>query len=300
MAEEREQKAGGAGEQGAAQQGIVEGNLPVPSTPDSAIEGADGPALPHPVTGEKPGSGPPPEQDVLFKIQIWLQDLAANHAATFGYAVLAFLGVALCYGVWQSWSESRADANFSAIADIDFKMPRPDPLSQMGLGPADDPADAGRMKDLETGATLYQGIAQGASGAAAVTAWMRAAEAWRRAERPDDRIKAMEQAAAAGGSDVLGATATLALAGALLDKGETERAVTLYRELSSRRADYLGQEAMAALIRVQIAGGKLEEAQATLKDFQAKFPQAVRPDLVELGLTMAAPAPAAPIPASGS
>lgn len=278
----------------------TEGEIPTNGPPASPAESpvTDGPALPHPTPPGDQKPAPPPEEDILFKLQVTIQDFFANNFATLGYILLAFLGVALVYGMYQSWQEHNADADFAAIADVDFKMPKPDPLSQMGLGPADNPGDAGRMKDLEVGAKLYEDIAASSSGAAAVTAWVRAADARERAKQPAERIRALEQARAAGGDSALGATAALALAGALLETpadspdraASTDRAVAVYAELSAR-TDFFGQEAAAARVRALAAAGKAEEAKAAFDEFRTKFPQAIRPDLISLGFGTAPAAP---------
>jgi len=235
---------------------------------------------------------PPIERDILAELSITFQDFVSNNIVYVGYALLLTVLGGAVYGGYESYVNWRLNSEFSALSAIDFKMPTADPLARAGFAPMDDPSDVGRMKDLETGAGLYEKAAQGSHGAAAVTGWLKAAESWHRAGKEDARIAAMEQAITAGGGSELGATAQLQLAAILLDKGDTDKALGLMKAVADGRSDYLGQEGWSSLIRAQMVLGKVDEAKATLAGFHTKFPSANRPELAELGLEVAAAAPA--------
>ena len=238
----------------------------------------------EPTVPEAAPPAPPPEDDVLFRIQIAVSDFIVSNARFAGYAMGIALVVALVYGGWQSWREHQMDEDFSAIARIDYKMPKPSPLSEMGFGPADDPTDAGKMKDLETGAGLYEEVARKAEGAAAVTAWLHAADAWKRANKPDKQLEALRAAAAAGHDDAVGYAAKMVLASVLLEQDKKDEALAIYQEIGDKHSDFLGQEAWATLIRTQVSLGRMEEAKTAYANFHTKFPTANRPDLDALHL----------------
>jgi predicted negative regulator of RcsB-dependent stress response len=244
---------------------------------------ADTPEVEKAAQAPKPETAPP-EEDILFKIQTSLSDFVTDNAKYFGYVVGAILFAALCYGAYQSYRTSTLEDDFGAIAQIDYKMPKPNPLAAMGFGPADDPSDAGRMKDLQTGAELYEKAAMDASGSAAGLAWSRAADAWKRAGNEEKRMAALEKAASAGAPDAVGFAAKMSLVNVLLDKGENDKALQILLEESQKREGVLGQEAYATLIRTQVALGKTEEAKTSFAAFKQKFPQATRSDLEGLGL----------------
>lgn len=245
---------------------------------------ADTPEEEKAVEAPKPETAPRPDEDILFKIQTGLSDFVTDNAKYLGYFIGVVLLGALGYGAWQSFRTSALEEDFGAIAVIDHKMPKPNPLAAMGFGPADDPGDAGRMKDLQTGAELYEKAAASASGSAAVLAWSRAADAWKRAGNEEKRMAAMEKAATAGAPDAVGFAAKMSLVNALLDKAENDKALQILLEESQKREGVLGQEAYATLIRTQLALGKKEEAKTSFAAFKLKFPQATRADLEGLGL----------------
>jgi tetratricopeptide (TPR) repeat protein len=228
----------------------------------------------------------PPERDVLFAIQVGITDFIASYWQYFGYAIAALLVGMLGYGAWDYYQTSQKDESFAAIARISHKMPKPDPMAQMGFGPADDPNDAGRMKDLEEGARRFEEIATDSSGAAAVVAWQSAADAWKRAGKSAERMAALEKAAGVKAEAAVHYAAVMVQAGALLEtpdvEGNKDKALGLYQALADSQTGFLAQEAWVTLIRTQVFLDRLEEAKTSYATFKTKFPNAANPELEEL------------------
>ena len=230
---------------------------------------------------ERDGSGTPgesaaQEQDALFRLQMALSDVMLGYwkhgAALIG---LLLLGT-LVYGGMRSYAESRAKSEFGQISRIDHRMPKVDEMARMGFAPVDDPTDSKRMADLEEGGRRYLAVADGAHGAAAVDAYLKAADAFRRAGKADLALSALEKGAAVKTTGLPGFTADAALASALVDAGQVDRAVTLYREMVGRHEGFFAEQALLRLAATQIDAGKSDDAKATLGEFKTRFPASPR------------------------
>ena len=106
--------------------------------------------------------------DYLFRAQLAFTSFYTANGRYLGWVGVAALGGVLVWGLWSMWQEHSAAGDFGDIAAIDYKMPKPDPMSKYGLAPADDPTDAGRKADLEEGARRFEATAKASSGTAAV------------------------------------------------------------------------------------------------------------------------------------
>lgn len=223
----------------------------------------------------KPQTGTTPEpqdQDVLFKLQVGITEFFLKNGRYFGYAAVVALVGAGVWGGWSSWKESRDEAEYARIAEIDYRMPKVEQMALYGLAPRDDLSDKTRMANVEEGARRYEAAAQQAHGAAAVLAWMRAAEAWDRAQKPDARLLALEQAAKVGAAGTAGFAADSAYAAALLDAGRVDDAQARYKAMAERYEDLYGAQALVSLARSLYDAKKLDEARATLADLKTRFP----------------------------
>jgi hypothetical protein len=89
-----------------------------------------------------------------------------------------------------------------------------------------------------------------------------------------DAGRVLQQVADGAANPVLAATARVNLAAALAASGETERAVSLYRELASAETAYYPKEmALLALGKLLIAHGRDGEAQGVLREVVDDYPQ---------------------------
>jgi hypothetical protein len=223
---------------------------------------------------------PPQEQDALFRAQMALQDLILGYWKYGVYAVLLVLLGALVYGGVTSWTRSKAEGHYAEISRVDFRMPKVDQMARFGLAPMDDPNDVQRMSDLQEGARRFEAAAADAKGAAAVYAWLKAAEAWKRAGKDAEALAAAEKANAVGAEDLAGFTAGSAYASALRDAGQADQAIAVLTSLSTRFEGLYAEEALLALAGAQIDAGKTADAKATIESFKTRFATSPRAERV--------------------
>lgn len=245
-----------------------------------------------------PEAKPPPsfseEPDALFRLRLAVVDFIQDNVKNIGYVVGAGLLVALVYGLWDSWHKGRAEAEFETIGFVDFKMPKAAQFSEYGIVPADDPSDSTRLANVEKGAELYESAAKEAHGAAAVYAWLRAAETWRRLGKEDRRLGALKAAFDVNAGDLPSYTAAQTYAGALVDGGKLDEAIAVLQAESLRHTDFYGEQILIQLAQTQIQAGKAADAQATIATFQQKYPSSPRTGRLSSFLAAGGLAPAAP------
>ncbi len=218
------------------------------------------------------------DSDVLFKLQVAAGEwFARNWRHAIPLVGVALLG-SLVYGLWTSWRDGRIEDGFAAVARIDHKMP------QGGLLP-----DSSRASDYAIGADKYMEAAAGTSGAPAVVAYLKAAEAYRNAGKPDEARGALEKAVAVKLDGLVGFSAEAALAGARLDAGEVDAAIAAYRDMAGRYQGFYARSSLERLAAAQESAGRAEEAAATRAEISVRFGGAEGP-AVSAG---AAPADAA-------
>ena len=226
------------------------------------------------------GEAAPPEKDSLFRIQMALSDVVLGYWRHFAYAIGVLLLCVLAYGAYDAVMVSRAKEEFRAVADIDWRMPKVDDMAKYGFAPLDDPNDAKRMSDLAEGASRYGTVAADAHGAAAVMAWMRSADAWSRAGNTGEARAALEKASALRVGGLPGFSADAACAAARADVGDTEGAMTLYRDMAGRYEGFLAEESLLKLARAQMDAGKTDDAKRTIDEFRTRFPDSPRGDVL--------------------
>ena len=226
---------------------------------------------------------PPPEADAapvdetpdyLFRIQLAFTSFFAANSKYMGWMVAVGLAGVLVWGMVSVWMERSADAAFGTIAAIDYRMPKPDPMSEYGMAPADDPNDAGRKSDLQEGARRFEAAAQSSSGAASAYASLKAADALQRAGDVEGRIGALKSGYDAGGGDLPLWSNGSAYAAALTDAGRAEEALAVYRAIAGKTQGFYAQQALLALASAQIDLDKKDDAKATILEFRTRFPNA--------------------------
>jgi tetratricopeptide (TPR) repeat protein len=222
------------------------------------------------------GEAPPPEQDALFRAQMAVSDFVLGYWKYAVYAVGVVLLGALVYGGLTSWTRGRAEEEYAAISRIDFRMPKVDQMARYGLSPMDDPNDAQRMSDLQEGARRYEAAAAESKEAASVYAWLKAADAWKRAGKDAEALAATQKAAAVDAKDLPGFTAQSAYAAALLDAGKTDEAFAVLTAASTRFDGLFAEEALLQLAAAQLDAGKTDDARKSLETFKTRFPTSPR------------------------
>lgn len=232
----------------------------------------------EPKVGAGAATSEPPkqEEDALFKLQVSVSEFFISNVKYLGYLAGVVLLGALVYGVYTEWTTSRAEEDYAAIAAIDYKMPKVDQMAQMGLAPMDDPADTSRLANVEEGARRYRAAAQSASGSAAVFGYLRAAEAWKRVNKPDEALADLKAANDLGQTDLPGYAAAVGYATALSSANRLEEAITVLREESVKEKGIFAEEALIALAQLQLDAGKATEAQNVISEFQTRFPDSPR------------------------
>lgn len=250
-----------------------------------------------------------PEGDALLRIQANIYDFVARNWQYGAGVAGVIVVVALGYGAWHSFEESRRDDHFGLIAAVDYRMPKASEMAAYGLAPPYDPNDAAVMSDLEIGAQKYREAGEASAGAARAIAFLKEAQVWQWRGDPAKELEALERAVAVGAKDLVGFSAESALVDALLRADRTEEAGGRATGMTTRYTGALGEESWLILIRAQLQAGKTAEAVASMKAWRAAYPSStlstetaasiavLRDGLV--GSPAPAPTPASP-PASGT
>lgn len=236
-----------------------------------------GPHLDHPIppAAEAP-AGEPADQDVLFRLQMAASDFLLGHWQIGAWALLGIVVIAGVYGGVTSFRTSQMQEDYAAIAAIDFKMPKIDQMAQYGLAPIDDPSDTARLANVEAGADRYLAAADDARGAAAVYGYLKAADAYTRVGKKEQALAALQKASDLKAGDMPGFTADAALASALIDAGQGDRALALYREMVGRYAGFFSEQSLYRLASAQLDAGRTDDARATIQEFTTLFPGSPR------------------------
>lgn len=219
---------------------------------------------------------PPPEEDALFRLQMAVSDAILGY---WKYAVGA-LGVVLLgaavYGGVTSYQTSRTRDDYEAVARVDYRMPKIEDAARYGLAPMDDPADTQRMADLTEGGRRFLAAGDDASGTAAVYAYMKAADAFRRARQPDQQLQALQKAWGVGAEGLPAFSAGSALATAQLDAGKPDDALATLRAMVGSTDGLYAEEALVSLAGLQADLGRSDDAKATIQEFRTRFPESPR------------------------
>jgi tetratricopeptide (TPR) repeat protein len=209
------------------------------------------------------------EQDVLFRAQMTVANTLLGYWKHGVTALFVLLGASLVIGQWLTYKVDVQKDGQAALARIDLKMPTLDPMTRMGLAPMDDPNDPARMALLATNAAEYEALAASAKGTASSMAWMRAAEAWRRAGQMDKAKAAYLKVQGDGVVGFSGATGVAALAA---DSGDVDGAVTALQPYAAATEGFLAQQALIEIAAIYEGAGRAADARTTLQDLQKRFP----------------------------
>ncbi len=207
---------------------------------------------------------PDHEEDVLFKTQMRVLNLLLGHWKT-GLAVVGgALLVVLAVGQYQNSQIDEQRGYQAEIADIDRRMPTETPEERFGLNTGGLSPEV--KANVEEGARRYEKIAGGASGTAAVMAWVKAGAAWKRAGDADKARSAFGSAHSAGAAGVVGWSAASQFATAQADAGEVSGAIAT---LEAVRGKVTGLEAAQTELSIAMLREESGDAQAALAAYKA-------------------------------
>lgn len=221
-----------------------------------------------------PEIGDPAEgdTDILFRAQMGAYNfLAKNWQRLLGVLGVALLGV-LAYSLYLDYDRNQQRELQARIADIDRKMPKPDPMAAMLGTPQDDPADEQLMANLKEGARRYEAVGADGNGTGAVMAWMRAADTYERAGDTEGAARALEQAHGLSASGALGWSAAAQLAALKADTGDVDGAAALYQPYAAGDG-FIAEHATLELGLMYEVAGRTDEARTTLGTFGERFPE---------------------------
>lgn len=223
--------------------------------------------------GFVPEIGDPSEGDTdfLFRTQMGVYNFFAGYWKQLLGLLGIFLLIALGASLYLDYSRDQQRALQAQIAEIERKMPQPDPMALMLGQPADDPNDEDRMANLQEGARRYEAVAQAGSGTGGVMAWLYAADAWKRAGDTERMTAALQQAHDAGATGSVGWSAAARLANAKATAGDVDGAVSLLEGFSSGEG-FVAQHASLEMGLMLEAAGRAEEASTKLQGLMERFP----------------------------
>lgn len=219
------------------------------------------------------------EQDVLFRAQMGVAHIVLGYWRHALAVVGVVLLVALIYGLVGDYRKGKQEEWQASIASVDVDLPPPDPLAQYGLGPMDDPNDAEKMGKLAESAKAYEAVAEGANGAAAILALLRAAETWERAGKLDESEAALRKADGMHGEGALGWAARASLANRLATRGDVDGAAALFRETANGQGFY-AERALYELGNLYASAGRREDAGKAFEEFTGRFADSTLADEV--------------------
>ena len=183
-----------------------------------------------------------------------------------GSVVVGFL----VYGWWGSATIAEQRATTAAIADVERDLPSGMlQLAQARAGMGEPPEAAAIVDEADA----LVAIGDGATGTSAVEAWMKAAELYRMADRPDARRGVLEKAAAHG-SGVLAFAARSALANLDLEADKVDEGLAALESLTTVPEPFLARQATLELAAAQEATGRPDAARATYDRFLTTWPDA--------------------------
>lgn len=213
------------------------------------------------------------ETDILFRAQMG----AFNFFAGSWRQLLGVLGVLLLVVLGYSLNLDRVRDNQrttqAGIADIDRKMPKPDPMAAL-LGSAGDAADPDMVANVQEGARRYEAVATEATGAGATMAWMRSADAWSRSGDADKAAVALQAAHDIGSPGVLGWSAASQLAAARAGSGDIDGAAVVYLSFTDGD-DFIAEHASLELGLLYESAGRTDEASTMLSGLIERFPESM-------------------------
>ncbi|MGB0639491.1 MAG: tetratricopeptide repeat protein [Myxococcota bacterium] len=229
--------------------------------PDAVLDGAD--------MGGFDGTMPFPdhEEDVVFKVQMQVQNLVLGHWKKLLAVTSVVLLVVLIVGEYNEFETSTQQAIQSQIADIDLKMP---PMSQEArFGIAEEAAAV--IDNVKLGAAEYENVAREGSGAGSLMAWMRAGTTWERAGDVNKAKEAYGAAHAVGAGDVLGWSAASAYATLQANTGDVDGAIATLRSLDGKVTGMAAEQALLSIALILEDAGRSGESKSVYEEFNSKY-----------------------------
>lgn len=220
----------------------------------------------------QPGDVGGEETDVIFRTQMAIANFVLGHWRTALGLVAIGLIALLGYSSWKNWVMEQQREQQASIARIDRKMPEPDQLARMGMGPLDDPNDTARTAKLVEAAQGYEEIGRTGSGTAGAMAWVRAALVWERAGRTEDATRAWQAAYDMGGPGPIGLAATTGLASKKAEAGDIDGAAAMLRAAASAGDGFESQWALYQLALLYEGHDRKDDAGKALEEFSTRFP----------------------------
>jgi len=180
-------------------------------------------------------------------------------------AVAAGLAVVLLVFAWNAWQASKTE---KAAEELGHALLLLDPLPSSSDGTAPQPDLEGALRALEE---VRRSAPSSAS--AEVASFYRGVTLDRLGRR-EEAMQAFDDVIRNDNDRRLVDTAKAMLARASEAAGDRERAATLWRELAESPESYFPPDnALLELARLQARAGKTTEAQATLEEILARFPE---------------------------
>lgn len=225
------------------------------------------------------------DQDVLFKGQMALANFFLGYwKHGLGLAAVVLV-ISLFYGLYSNRSRDAQRELQAGIARIERALPTDE--RAIPFGPLDDPADTERTDKLVKGAQAFEKVAEGGQGVGSTMAWIRAAEVWKRAGRPEDAARAWQKANESEAPGMVGWAAASGLAGALADAGKVDEAAALYRTFADTGVGAIGEHALFQLGSLYLDAGRKDESIAAFTEFTQKYPESMLASLVAEALSVA-------------
>jgi tetratricopeptide (TPR) repeat protein len=214
------------------------------------------------------------EADFLFRAQMGAYNFFAGYWPQLLGVLGVFLVLTLAYSLYSEHVRDTQRDLQARIADVDRKMPQPDPMAAMFGSAGEDSTDENLAANLREGARRYVEIANEGSGTATIMAWQRAADAYERVGDTEQAISSLQSAYDAQGARLLGWSVASRLASMKVSSGDVEGAVALFQAHTAGE-DFVAQHASLELGLLQESSGRSDEALTTLLGFLERFPDSL-------------------------
>ena len=228
--------------------------------PDAVLD-ADG----FGATGTPAVPFPDHEEDVLFKTQMKVLNLLLGHWKTGAAVVAVGLLIVLAYGKYQTSMVDEQRSYQAQIADIERRMPIESPEERFGLNSIAMAPEV--TANIEEGARRLEAVAKGATGTAAVMAWLKAGAAWSRVGNVESEQAAYGAAHGIGASGILGWSAASQYAAAQANAGAYDGALATLGALNTKVAGIEAQQTEIAIAMLLEEAGRADEAKAGFQAF---------------------------------
>lgn len=234
----------------------------------------------------------PAEAGTMFRLEMFATNFFLGYwRQMLAFLVTGLLGV-LLWGQWTSYDQRLQRATAAEIADAVQGLPAEIPGLPMLI--ASDPStDLGK---IEAAGDQVLKIAEGARGAARVEGFLTAAELFRVTGKTDKQRAALTEASERG-SGMLRYAAESGLANLELGNNEGDAAVARLKKLAAAQKGYLAEQATLDLALALEHLGRKDEALGVYADFEKKFKDSKRVELVEERRARLEAPPVAPAPA---